>query len=299
MSDIKKQRLPHGIHTALVTPFAYGGIDADGFSRLLEIQKNSGVSGAVVLGTTGESPTVSGYERDTLAALAVNVLGGKKAVTVGCGSNDTGKAVGMCKRAAALGADFALIVTPYYNKPSQKGLLRHFLTVAEDSPLPIVIYNVPSRTGVDISAETLSVLSAHENVAGFKEASSDLGSVTAKMQAAPDLPFFCGSDALLYHFLCLGAEGAVSVCSNIEPDRTCAVTDLFDKGDRDGCKEAFFDLYPFLQALCLDVNPVPIKTVMEAAGLISARVRPPLCAMNGESRAKLLCAASDAGININ
>ena len=299
MFDIKKQRLPYGVHTALVTPFTYSGIDTDGFARLLEIQKNSGVSGAVVLGTTGESPTVCERERDTLTSLAVTALGGVKTVTVGCGSNDTGKTVKTCKRAAALGADLPLIVAPYYNKPSQKGLLRHFLTVAEDSPLPVVIYNVPSRTGVDISAETLSVLSAHENVAGFKEASSDLGSVTAKMQAAPDLPFFCGNDALLYHFLCLGAEGAVSVCSNIEPDRTCAITKLFKDGDKDGAKTAFFELYPFLQALCLDVNPVPIKTVMEAAGLISARVRPPLCAMNGGTRAKLLAAASDAGINVN
>lgn len=298
MSDKKTNRLPYGIHTALVTPFTYGGVDEDGFARLLGIQGESGVAGAVVLGTTGESPTVTGTERDTLISLAVKTLGGKKAVTVGCGGNDTGKTVKACKRAAALGADFVLTVTPYYNRPSQRGLLRHFLTVAEDSPLPVVIYNVPSRTGVDISADALAVLSAHENVAGYKEASSDLCSVTEKMQAAPGLPFFCGSDTLMYHFLCLGARGAVSVCSNIVPDKTCLITELFKKGDAEGAKNAFFALYPFLQALCLDVNPVPIKTVMEAAGLISAKVRPPLCAVGADVKTKLLCAAEEAGITL-
>lgn len=298
MSDNNKKRLPYGIHTAIVTPFTYNGIDATGFSRLLDIQNESGVSGVVVLGTTGESPTVSEKEREELITLAVKAIGGKKAVTVGCGKNDTQKTVRTVKRAAALGADFALTVAPYYNKPSQRGLLRHFLTVAENSPLPVIIYNVPSRTGVDISAETLAVLSEHENVAGYKEASSDLGSVTAKMQAAPDLPFFCGNDALLYHFLCLGAEGAVAVCSNIEPDKTCEITKRYKSGDTEGAKAAFFGLYPFLRALCLDVNPVPIKTVMEAAGLISERVRPPLCPMSADAKAKLLCAASDSGINI-
>ncbi len=298
MPDNKIKRMPGGVHTAIVTPFDYGGIDAGGFERLLGIQKGSRVSGVVVLGTTGEAPTVTEYERDTLISLAVRALGNSKTVTVGCGSNDTGKTVGLCKRAAALGADLVLTVTPYYNRPSQRGLLRHYLTVAEASPLPVVIYNVPSRTGVDISADTLAVLSEHENVAGYKEASTDLNSVTAKMQAAPSLPFFCGSDTLLYHFLCLGASGAVSVSSNIEPDLTCEITERFEKGDAEGAKNAFFRLYPFLQALALDTNPVPVKTVMEAAGLISAAVRPPLCSMSSGLRSKLLYAAADLGIDI-
>ncbi len=290
------RQMPDGVHTALVTPFSYGGIDLAAFRRLLEIQKESRVSGVVVLGTTGESPTVNGKERDVLTEEAVKSLGGKKTVTVGCGCNDTGKTVELVRRAASAGADLALVVTPYYNRPSQKGLLRHFLTVAEGSPLPVVIYNVPSRTGVDISAETLAVLSEHENVAGYKEASSDLCRITEKMQAAPELRFFCGSDTLLYHFLCLGAKGSVSVSSNIEPDLTCKITDLYFKGDTEGSKEAFFRIYPFLQALSLDTNPVPIKTVMEAAGLISAAVRPPLCQMNSSLRSKLLTAAADLGI---
>jgi 4-hydroxy-tetrahydrodipicolinate synthase len=289
--------MPDGVHTALVTPFSYGGIDLAAFRRLLEIQKESRVSGVVVLGTTGESPTVNGKERDVLTEEAVKSLGGKKTVTVGCGCNDTGKTVELVRRAASAGADLALVVTPYYNRPSQKGLLRHFLTVAEGSPLPVVIYNVPSRTGVDISAETLSVLSEHPNIAACKEAGSDIQAITEKA-AVSRTDIFCGNDTMLLSELSLGAKGAVSVCSNIEPDRTCEIYEKYVSGDANGAREAFFALYPFLSALGCDTNPVPIKAVMSACGLISDAVRPPLCRLSEQKRAALLYAAADAGIYI-
>lgn len=297
MSDKKTGVLPPGVHTAIVTPFLNNAIDTASFSRLLSIQLDSHVSGVVVLGTTGEAPTVNEKERDALITDAVKVLKGKKAVTVGCGGNDTAAVCKKVKRAAELNADFVLVVAPYYNKPSQRGLLRHFITVADASPLPVVVYNVPSRTGVDISAETLSVLAAHPNIAACKEASSDMRSVTDKLAAA-DLDVFCGCDELLVPFLSLGAKGAVSVCSNTDPDRTCAICEMYFKGDVNGAKNAFFAFYPYLKALGCDVNPVPIKTVMSVCGLISDEVRQPLCRLSGEKKAPLLYAAANAGIYI-
>lgn len=298
MTDNKTGRLPAGIHTAVVTPFLHGGIDIPALRRLLEIQLDSGVAGVVALGTTGEAPTVTQSEKDVIIKECAKLLSGKKALTVGCGSNDTQTACEKVKRAASLGADFALVVAPYYNRPSQRGILRHFITVADSSPIPVVVYNVPSRTGVDISAETLAVLSSHDNVVACKEASGDMQSVTDKIKEAPGLDFFCGSDTLLYHFLTLGAKGGISVCSNIEPDKTCAITDKYFAGDAEGAKDTFFCMYPFLKALSCDVNPVPIKALMASCGLISASVRPPLCEMTEQKRSKLIYSASDAGIYI-
>lgn len=295
MFNKKTRRLSRGIHTAAVTPFLGGELDLPAFGRLLDIQLASRAAGVVVLGTTGESPTVTDKERDTLITEAASRLSGKKELTVGCGSNDTRKAVELTKRAAALGADFALVVTPYYNRPSQRGLLRHFMIVAESSPVPVILYNVPSRTGADISAETLALLSAHENVAALKEASSDMQSVTEKKEAA-DIDIFCGSDALLYHFLATGAAGGVCVCSNIKPDRICEITDKFFSSDTDGARKAFFGLYPLLKALGCDTNPVPIKALMAAHGLITPEVRAPLCTLTDDKKAALLAAAEEAGI---
>ena len=284
-----------GVHTAIVTPVRGGRIDTDAFSRLLGIQRASNVAGVVVLGTTGESPTVSPGERTELIRIAKSVLGGKKQLTVGCGCSDTEKTVRTVKRAAALGADFALVVTPYYNRPSQRGLLRHFITVADASPVPVIVYNVPSRTGVDVSAQTLSVLAGHPNIVACKEASSDMQSVTEKMRTA-QLDFFCGSDTLLYHFLSLGAKGGVCVCSNIAPDLTCGIVDGFLSGEVEAAREAFFRMLPFLSALGCDVNPVPIKALLGCAGLISPEVRQPLCGLTEEKRSALLIAAAEAGV---
>lgn len=298
MTDKKRGRLPAGVHTALVTPFSRNDIDLFALSALLEIQKNSGAAGVVALGTTGEAPTVTQKEKDEIIKECVKVLSGKKALTVGCGSNDTPTACEKVKRAASLGAEFALVVAPYYNRPSQRGILRHFITVADSSPIPVIVYNVPSRTGVDISAETLAVLSSHDNIVACKEASGDIQSVTSKIKEASELDFFCGSDTLLYPFLCLGGKGGISVCSNVEPDKTCEITDKYFAGDISGAKDAFFAMYPFLKELSCDTNPVPIKALMASCGLISAAVRPPLCEMPEQKRSKLIYSAADAGIFI-
>lgn len=299
MKNAKNKSYPPGIHTAIVTPFSGERIDTAAYKHLLDIQLNSSVSGVVVLGTTGESPTVSEKEKEKLISISAEMLSGKKALTVGCGSNDTSKAIEKVKKAAALGAEYALVVVPYYNKPSERGILRHYLTVAESSPIPVIIYNVPSRTGADISAKTLSILSAHPNIAAIKEASPDICSITAKMYEAPDLDFFCGNDTLLYHFLLLGGKGGICVCSNLYPDKTCRIAELYKANKTKASKEAFFALYPYLQALSSDVNPVPIKTLLSACGLISPRVRAPLCEMAEDKRSALLRAAADAGLYIN
>lgn len=297
MIDTKTGVLPPGVHTAIVTPFINGMVDMLSYIKLLEIQLSSRVSGVVVLGTTGEAPTVNAKERDALITESVKILKGRKTVTVGCGGNDTASVCKKVKRAAELGADFVLVVTPYYNKPSQRGLLRHFITVADASDVPVVVYNVPSRTGVDISAETLSVLASHPNIVACKEASSDIKSVTDKLAPA-NIDVFCGCDELLPPFLSLGAKGAVSVCSNTDPDRTCEIFNRYGKGDTNGAKDAFYALYPYLKALGCDTNPVPVKAVMAAMGLISDEVRAPLCRLSNEKKPSLLYAAAECGIYI-
>ena len=294
MFNKKTRRLSPGIHTAAVTPFRGGEPDMKAFDRLLSDQLSSRVSGVVVLGTTGEAPTVTEKERDALVRRAAELLSGKKELTDGCGSNDTAKTVRSVREAASQGADFALVVTPYYNRPSQRGLLRHFMTVAEESPLPVIVYNVPSRTGVDISAETLAILSAHENIVACKEASADMQSVAGKLTVGLD--FFCGNDALLCQFLASGAAGGICVCSNAAPDRTCAIAESAAAGDMDGMRREFYSLYPLIKALGCDTNPVPIKALLSAEGYMTREVRPPLIPLDDEKRSALLYAAAEAGI---
>ena len=294
MFNKKTRRLSPGIHTAAVTPFRRGEPDLKAFNRLLSDQLSSRVAGVVVLGTTGEAPTVTEKERGEIVSAAAGLLSGKKELTVGCGSNDTAKTVRSVREAASQGADFALVVAPYYNRPSQRGLLRHFMTVAEESPVPVIVYNVPSRTGVDISAETLEILSAHENIVACKEASADMQSVTGKLTVGLD--FFCGNDALLCQFLASGAAGGICVCSNIEPDRTCEIAEAAASGDAAKARSLFYSLYPLIKALGCDTNPVPIKALMSAAGYMTDEVRPPLLPLDGGKKAALLYAAAEAGI---
>ena len=297
MKDHKKTAYPSGIHTAIVTPFSGSGTDMRAFSSLLEIQLRSGVSGVVVLGTTGEAPTVSPDERETLIKESARLLSGKKALTVGCSSNDTKTACENVRSAASYGADYVLVSAPYYNRPSQRGILRHFISVADASPVPVIVYNVPSRTGVDVTCDTLSVLASHPNIAACKEAGTDMAEITRKAVSS-GMDLFCGNDSLLYHFLCLSAKGAVSVCSNTDPDRTCEIYDKYSSGDTEGARNAFFAMYRYLTALGCDTNPVPIKTVMAELGLISAAVRPPLCAISEKNKAELLYEAACAGFYI-
>lgn len=298
--NTKTARMPYGIHTALVTPFdsrTGENIDKDGFLRLINMQLEANVPGIVVLGTTGESPTVTDKERDLLIQTAAEALEGETmTLTVGCGTNDTAKTVSLIKRAAALGANAALLVAPYYNRPDKRGLLRHFLTAAEASEIPIVLYNVPSRTGVDLDVETLCVLSRHPNIIALKEASADISSVTSKFAALEDFDIFCGNDALLYPFLCLGARGAVAVASNAAPGELCRLCSDFEKGDVAAAKKCFYSLLPLFSALSLEVNPVPIKALLGLNGVISPRVRPPLYQLRRENQTELLYAATEAGI---
>lgn len=296
MAAKKTSRLKGGIHTAAVTPFSDIGIDKEALDRLLEIQLSSRASGIAVLGTTGEAPTVTDKEREYIIYRTSEMCKGRLDITAGCGSACTLDAVKKCKRAKQLGAEFALVAAPYYNRPDQKGLLRHFLTVAEASPIPVILYNVPSRTAVDIEGDTFSYLARHENIAACKEASSDISKMIRHGEAEPEFDVFCGSDTLLYPFLALGARGCISVASNISPDMTCLIWELWEKGLYNEARERFYRMYPFFSQLFYTSNPVPIKALMGEMGLISPMVRPPLCQWDRSGLAKLKYAAEIAGI---
>lgn len=273
MDYTDKKRFPHGAITALITPFENGRVDITSFKAMIMRQINSGIEGIVVLGTTGESSTVSQKERELLISTCVECAGGKAFIIAGCGGADTKAAAESARVAHKQGANGILTVTPYYTKPSQKGLIYHYLSVAEASDAPVMMYNVPSRTGVNIETETARVLFAHENITALKEASTDISDVTDKLvKLSGDI--YCGNDHLLVPFLSLGARGCVSVVSNAIPG---FVQGICRTADTDEDRRLMLErIYPLIKALSLDTNPCGIKSLMSALGYCKNELRLPL-----------------------
>lgn len=276
MEYTDKKRFPHGIITAAVTPFKNTEIDYYALKLMLNRQMRAGIGGIVLLGTTGESPTVSGCERSRLIDFAREVTDKKTFLIVGCGGADTRTAQEQAKEAYQRGADGILCVTPYYNRPSQNGILRHYLTVAEETELPLMMYNVPSRTGVNIACKTAEILFSHENITALKEASSDIYDITEKLTVLSGFDMFCGNDELLLPFLSLGAVGCVSVVSNALPRAFTSVYDNFLLNKTDEARDAFVHIRPLLKALSQNTNPVGIKALLAYLDLCSSDVRLPL-----------------------
>ena len=278
-----------GTFTALVTPFRDGAIDSAAFEKLIEAQIAAGITGVVAVGTTGESPTLSSDEREQVIRLAVTIVNRRCKVLAGTGSNATQHAVADTKLAEKLGVDGALLVAPYYNKPSQEGLFRHFKTIAGATSLPIVLYNIPGRCGVDIGADTVVRLAeACKNIVSIKEASGSVERVSELRQRLPDsFTILSGDDSLTLPFMSVGAAGVVSVASNLYPTEVYSLVRSFESGDTKSAQMQQRKMFSLFKDLFIEPNPVPVKTALSWRGVMSGDVRLPLCEMSEANQARL------------
>ena len=278
-----------GIFTALVTPFRDGVIDTSAFEKLIEAQIAAGITGIVAVGTTGESPTLSNEEREQVIRLAVRTANKRCRVLAGTGSNATHHAVADTRMAEKLGADGALLVAPYYNKPSQEGLFRHFKAIAAATSLPIVLYNIPGRCGVDITPDTVARLANEsQNIVSIKEASGSVERVSELRMRLPDsFTILSGDDSLTLAFMSVGAAGVVSVASNLFPAEVCALVRAFESGDVIAATKLHHKMFPLFKDLFIEPNPVPVKTALSWRGVMSGECRLPLCEMTAANQARL------------
>lgn len=276
-----------GCATALVTPFLPdGSLDEAALRRLIKRQKASGMDALVLLGTTGEPCTLTMSERKRVIEIGLDEAGSMP-VIVGTGANDTRKAIEYARQARDLGATGQLSVTPYYNKATQTGLLRHYETILEHCPLPLILYNVPSRTGLSIRLETAVKLSRHPLIAGLKEASGDF-TLTADLLAQPGMmPVYCGNDDLIWPMMVMGAIGAISVVSNVAPQQALAITRAALAGWAGVAAAAQREILPLIRALFTQVNPIPVKAALSMLGLCGDVLRLPLTPMEEPGRETL------------
>jgi 4-hydroxy-tetrahydrodipicolinate synthase len=278
-----------GTFTALVTPFRNGAIDVAAFGKLIENQIAAGISGVVAVGTTGESPTLSHEERQEVIRLAVATAKKRCQVLAGTGSNATHHAVVDTKMAEKLGVDGALLVAPYYNKPSQEGLFRHFKTIADATALPVMLYNIPGRCGVDIAPDTVARLAKQcGNLVSIKEASGSVERISELRARLPEsFTILSGDDSLTLPFMSVGAVGVVSVASNLFPAEVCALVRAYECGDAKLAFNLHHKLFPLFKDLFVEPNPVPVKTALGWRGAMSGEVRLPLCEMSESNQTRL------------
>jgi len=284
-----------GTFTALVTPFRNGVVDDAAFKKLIETQIAAEITGIVAIGTTGESPTLSHDEREQVIQLSVATANKRCLVLAGTGSNSTQHAVENTKMAERLGVDGALLVAPYYNKPSQEGLFRHFKAIADGTSLPIMLYNIPGRCSVDILPETVVRLALEcQNIVSIKEASGSVERVSELRRRLPE-PFtiLSGDDSLTLPFMAVGAAGVVSVASNLFPAEVCALVRACESGDLKSAAKLHRKLLPLFKDLFIEPNPVPMKTALGWRGAMSGEVRLPLCEMSEANQARLRKALED------
>ena len=278
-----------GTFTALVTPFRNGAIDVSAYEKLIETQIAAGITGIVAVGTTGESPTLSPEEREQVIRLAVTSAKKRCIVLAGTGSNSTHHAMADTKMAEKIGVSGALLVAPYYNKPSQEGLFRHFKTIANATSLPIMLYNIPGRCGVDIGTDTVVRLATEcRNIVSIKEASGSVERVSELRARLPEaFTILSGDDSLTLPFMSVGAVGVVSVASNLFPAEICALVRAFESGNMTEGGKLHGKLFPLFKALFIEPNPVPIKTALNWRGAISGECRLPLCEMTEANQVRL------------
>ena len=278
-----------GTYTALVTPFRHGEIDRPALETLIARQIADGVSGLVAVGTTGESPTLSAAEREQVIRLTVEMAKGRCQVLAGTGSNSTSVTIAATRAAEKMGVDGMLIVAPYYNKPSQEGLFRHFQAIAQATTTPIMLYNIPGRCGVDIGAETVERLAMDcANIVSIKEASGSVDRVSELRARLPEaFTILSGDDALTLPFLSVGAVGVVSVVSNLFSAEVVALVQAFRAGDTKSARDMHLRLLPLFKDLFIEPNPVPAKTALSWRGVMSAECRLPLCEMTADNQARL------------
>lgn len=277
-----------GAYTAMVTPLdAKGGLDEDGLRKNVEFQIKQGIHGLVPVGTTGECATLDYDEHKRVIEVTVEAAKGRVPVMAGTGSNSTHEAIMLTRYAKEVGADAALSVVPYYNKPTQRGLYEHFKKVAETVDIPQFIYNIPSRTGINIEPETVAKLSKVKNISGIKEA-SDIEQVMHIIHlTGRDFAVFAGDDIMTFPILALGGVGVISVASNIVPDKIARIVNAFFKGDMEKSREMHHELLPLFKALFIETNPAPVKAAMEMMGMAAGPLRLPLVEILPENKEKL------------
>lgn len=286
-----------GSIVALATPFIKGKVDEKKLRALVRWHLEEGTHGIVPVGTTGESPTLSHEEHRRVIEIVVEAAGGRVPVIAGTGSNSTDEAISLTRFAKKIGADAALMVTPYYNKPTQEGLYRHYEAVAKAVDIPIILYNVPGRTGVALSPETVARLSKIPNIVGIKEATGSMDQ-TSHILSLCDITVLSGDDSLTLPLMSLGAKGAISVIANILPKKNAQMVEAFRKGDLAKARKLHYDMFPLCRALFFETNPIPVKTAMGHLGLCSPELRLPLCPISPENDKKLIQAMKDCGLKV-
>jgi 4-hydroxy-tetrahydrodipicolinate synthase len=275
-----------GSIVAIVTPFRNGEVDYEALEGLIEFHVSNGTKGILPCGTTGESATLSHEEHDRVVEFVIEKVNGRLPVIAGSGSNSTSEALRLTKHARKAGADGALVITPYYNKPTQRGLIHHFETVAKEVDIPIVMYNVPGRTGVNMEPETVAVLSRVRNIVAIKEASGDLEQVS-RILSRCDITVLSGDDSLTFPMMALGARGVVSVVANIFPARVSELVANCLERDMESARLLHYELYRLSKILFVETNPIPVKAALAMMGSIREEYRLPLCKMSDENRSKL------------
>ncbi len=277
-----------GAITAIVTPFRDGRLDEEAYRELIEFQLAGGIQGIVPCGTTGESPTLSHAEHKRVVEICIEQVKKRVPVIAGSGSNSTAESLELTQHAQEAGADAALLITPYYNKPSQEGLYQHYKTVASRTKIPLVVYNVPSRTSVNLLPETMARLAEFPNIVAIKEATGDLKQYAKVVQLCGDkITVVSGDDFTVLPLLAVGGHGVISVVSNVAPADMVGMCNAFFAGDLAKARDLHYKMWPLTEAMFIETNPIPVKTALHLMGKISGEVRQPLWPLAPANEAKL------------
>ena len=284
-----KKTIFKGMATAIVTPMTKDGIDYDALGRFLEFQIENGINAIVVMGTTGENATIEPEDQTKVIRFTVEKVAGRVPVIAGTGTNNTEHVLDFTKSACDDGADAVLVVTPYYNKATQNGLIKHYERIADYSAKPVIMYNVPGRTGCNLAPQSCAILADHPNIAAIKEASGNMAQAVEMAALCGDkLDIYSGEDGITLPLLSIGGMGCISVASNVAPRQMVDIVDKFFAGDVAGAAQMQKDLYPLIKMLFCEVNPIPVKAAMAAMGYCENRLRLPLTQMEPQNELMLL-----------
>ncbi len=286
-----------GVYTAIITPFKNDKVDYDAFGALIETQYKNGVAGLVPCGTTGESPTLSYEEHEEVIEFCVKQSKGKMKILAGTGSNSTDEAIHFTQFAKKVGCDGALVVSPYYNKPTQKGLYLHFKKIADTVDIPIVVYNIAGRTAVNVEPATFQKLCKDcKNIIGVKESSGSLEQMSMIKYMCPEIELLSGDDTLTLPLMAVGGQGIISVLSNIAPAEVVSLVKAVEKGDIKEAQKIHYRLLPLVKAMFIETNPIPVKTAASMLGICNLELRLPMCEMEEANKSKLEKAMRDFGL---
>ena len=285
-----------GAATALITPFNEEGVNFEALGNIIDYQIDNSIDALVICGTTGEAATMPDREHLSVIEYSIKRAGGKVPIIAGTGSNDTAHCVELSKEAQNLGADGLLITTPYYNKATQKGLIAHYDKVLEKTNLPIILYNVPGRTGMNYAIPTLKELARDERIVGIKEASGNIDYATSVAKEVPELTMYSGNDDMIVPLMSLGGKGVISVLSNVAPKETHDLCQKWLDGDVKGSLALQFEYLDLIKALFCEVNPIPVKTAMNMMGFNAGNLRLPLCEMDPANYQRLEAAMKACGL---